>query len=87
MSPQNDRERDALADALALVDATHRRDDLAAGVLLAHGDPRRIAGYLAQIAADLLEDLSEWIGADMDSMLVRQREGWLMPGWGGDGDD
>jgi hypothetical protein len=47
----SDADRDALADALALIDATHNRDDLAAGVLLAHGDPRRICASLAQIAS------------------------------------
>ena len=79
-SPAGDAERDALADALALIDADHRQDLGDMQVLLDNCDPVRTAVWLARIAGDLLEDLSGWLGDDVASMLERQRAGWLPPG-------
>jgi hypothetical protein len=87
MPARPDPERDALADALALLDATHRADSEAIWVLLDNGDLARIAAYLAKIAEDLLCDLSGWVRSDVPVVLARQRDGWLPPEGPDDSED
>jgi hypothetical protein len=66
-----------LATALALIEACNRGDDKGVSALLADGDLRTVAHYLAWIAVDLLTDLAEWHRGEMPAMLARQRESWL----------
>lgn len=68
---------DALRDALALIEAVHRRDGVAERVLLDHADQRLMAHALAAIAEGLITDLAHWNNMEPSDALARLRR------WGG----
>lgn len=57
--PADDATADAVRDGLALIEAAHRGDLTAARVVLDNGRPRLICAFLARVAADLVESLTE----------------------------
>ena len=50
---------DVVLDALALVEASHAGDWEGARVILRHTEPPMVMGFLARLAADLIESLLE----------------------------
>lgn len=52
-------ELDVIRDALGLIEAAHRDDLEGAEVLLGNANCRLVAGFLARVACDLIEDVTE----------------------------
>jgi hypothetical protein len=48
-----------IRDALALIEAAHNEDMEGARVILGNGNNRLMCTFLARVAADLIEDLTE----------------------------
>lgn len=69
---------DAARDGLALIDCAHRSDWEGAQAIFANCDTRMVAGFLARLAVDLIEELADWLTmepADMVSHLRREKLG------------
>jgi hypothetical protein len=67
---------DAARDGLALVEAVHRGDGEAVGVVCDHGELRLMAVFLARVVDDLVEDLALWRDEGLAEVVARYRREW-----------
>lgn len=79
MNPADEHaaDQDVIRDGLAMVEAAHRRDFEALGVLAANGDLRLMATFLARLADDLIGALAAWHDAPPGDLLAVLREEWV----------
>lgn len=80
MTPGDEHEadQDVIRDALGLIEAVHRRDFEALGVLAANANLRLVCVQLARICSDLVGDLAALHDTADEDLLGRLRDEWTV---------